>query len=269
MLNTHVAVCAIQHDSYVQGKVRYQHTSMESVIVGGESRIAALDVGRGEFTVPEGADGTYQISFTSIIDTLKDIDNNLMPASFVFAAQHEGGGPIFHQMPETTLTATVGRPGGDKVPASRSILLDLKAGEKVAVFQTRKGAEFSYRLTFCAHLIRPSAPAEWEVLPVLMKTPEIDNKTTYTEPEQKPLTIDDLQVSLQNPEVQMPFSGLSLLSPRHPFMNFTRVGRSRTRSGHQFLQEVGQLLQEEGSGMDARIDPYIPDPMDYDPRNML
>ena len=108
-------------------------------------------------------------------------------------------------------------------------------------------------------------PYAWKALPSFMETPEIDNKTTYTEPEQKPLTIDDLQVSLQNPEVQMPFSGLSLLSPRHPFMNFTRVGRSRTRSGHQFLQEVGQLLQEEGSGMDARIDPYIPDPMDYEP----
>ena len=106
-------------------------------------------------------------------------------------------------------------------------------------------------------------PYAWKALPSFMETPEIDNKTTYTEPEQKPLTIDDLQVSLQNPEVQMPFSGLSLLSPRHPFMNFTRVGRSR--SGHQFLQEVGQLLQEEGSGIESQI-PL--DPMDYNP-NML
>ena len=114
-------------------------------------------------------------------------------------------------MDSTILTASVGQLGGDKVPASRSILLDLEAGEKVAIFQTRKGAESSYRLTFCVHLIRPSAPADWEVLPVLMKTPEIDNATTYTEPEQKPLTIDDLQVIYQNPEVKMPVAGSPLL----------------------------------------------------------
>jgi len=212
MLNTHVAVCADQsHNTGNTGKVVYQRNLMESIIVGGVSKSAALDVGKGEFTVPEGADGTYQISFTAIIDTLKDINNNLMPASFIFATTKAGGGSKFGLMPETTLTATVGRPGGDKVPASRSILLDLKEGEKVAIFQTRKGAESSYRLTFCVHLIRPSAPADWEVLPVLMETPEIDNATTYTEPEQKPLTIDDLQVIYQNPEVKMPVAGSPLL----------------------------------------------------------
>ena len=77
MLNTHVAVCANQHESNVLGQVIYQHTSLESVIVGGESKRDALDVGKGEFMVPEGADGTYQISFTAIIDTIKDTDNSI------------------------------------------------------------------------------------------------------------------------------------------------------------------------------------------------
>ena len=217
MLNTHVAVCAIQHDSYVQGKVRYQHTSMESVIVGGESRIAALDVSRGEFTVPEGADGTYQISFTAIIDTLKDINNNLMPASFIFATTKAGGGSKFYEMPSTTLTATVGRPGGDKVPASRSILLDLKAGEKVAIYQTRQGAESSYRLTFCAHLIRPSATAPWAALPDRMEASGIKSETTYVEPDQKLLTFDDLTVNFEQPEVNMPVAESAL---RFPETNF-------------------------------------------------
>merc|ERR1712110_111434 len=87
----------------------------------------------GEFTVPEGADGTYQISFTAIIDTLKDTTDNRAPAKFVFATKQARGS--FIKMEATTLSASAGHPGQDKVPASRSILLDLKAGEKVAVIQ--------------------------------------------------------------------------------------------------------------------------------------
>ena len=218
MLNTHVAVCADQsHNTGNTGKVVYQRNLMESIIVGGVSKSAALDVGKGEFTVPEGADGTYQISFTAIIDTLKDINNNLMPASFIFATTKAGGGSKFGLMPSTTLTATVGRPGGDKVPASRSILLDLKAGEKVAIYQTRQGAESSYRLTFCAHLIRPSATAPWAALPDRMEASGIKSETTYVEPDQKLLTFDDLTVNFEQPEVNMPVAESALLFPETNF----------------------------------------------------
>ena len=219
MLDTHVAVCANQYNNIAHsGKVTYEPASMESVIVRGEkitSRV--LEPSQGEFTVPEGAEGTYQISFTAIIDTLKDIDNNLAPASFVFATKQAGGGSIFHSMSSTTLTATVGRPGGDKVPASRSILLDLKAGEKVAIYQTRKGAESSYRLTFCAHLIRPSAPAPWAALPERMEASGIKSETTYVEPDQKLLTFDDLTVNFEQPEVNMPVAEPALLFPETNF----------------------------------------------------
>jgi len=218
MLNTHVAVCADQYNNIAHGKVVYEHNLMESVIVGGErTKSHVLDPSQGEFTVPEGADGTYQISFTAIIDTLKDIDNNLIPASFVFGTKQAGGGSIFHPMSSTTLTATVGRPRGDKVPASRSILLDLEAGEKVAIFQTREGAESSYRLTFCANLIRPTAPAAWEALPDLMEAPEIKSETTYVEPDQKPLVIDDLTINFEQPEVKMPVAESALLFPKTNF----------------------------------------------------
>merc|ERR1712241_39035 len=221
MLDTHVAVCANQHSSIGKGKVTYQHTSMENVIIGGDKKRShhVLEPSQGEFTVPEGADGTYQISFTAIIDTLKDIDNNLLPASFVFATKQAGGGSIFHPMSSTTLTATVGRPGGDKVPASRSILLDLEAGEKVAIFQTREGAESSYRLTFCANLIRPTAPAAWKALPNRMEAPEIKSETTYVEPDQKPLIIDDLTINFEQPEVKMPVAESALLFPKTNFFN--------------------------------------------------
>merc|ERR1719403_306398 len=150
MLNTHVAVCAEQYNNIAHGKVTYQQTSMKSVIIGGDvKKVNILDPRQGEFVVPPGAEGTYQFSFTAIIDTLKDLDDPLAPASFVFAIKQAGGAASFTALSETTLTATVGRPGGDKAPASRSILLDLKAGEKVAIYQTRaEGAESSYRLTF-------------------------------------------------------------------------------------------------------------------------
>merc|ERR1712038_2197450 len=177
MLNTHVAVCAEQYNNIGFGQVTYQQTSMKSVIIGGDvKKVNILDPRQGEFVVPPGAEGTYQFSFTAIIDTLKDLDDTLAPASFVFTIRGAGGATAPTALSETTLTATAGRPGSDKAPASRSILLDLKAGEKVAIYQQRKRAESSYRLTFCAHLIRPTAPSAWAALtdPLPPSDPKIE-----------------------------------------------------------------------------------------------
>merc|ERR1719499_2739864 len=231
MLNTHVAVCAEQYNNIGFGKVTYQQTSMKSVIIGGDvKKVNILDPRQGEFVVPPGAEGTYQFSFTAIIDTLKDLDDTLAPASFVFAIKQAGGATSFTALSETTLTATVGRPGGDKVPASRSILLDLEAGEKVAIFQTREGAESSYRLTFCANLIRPTAPAAWEALPDLMEAPEIKSETTYVEPDQKPLVVDDLTINFEQPEVKMPVAESALLFLKTNF--FKKIPTSGVAAPH-------------------------------------
>merc|ERR1711879_591932 len=224
MLNTHVAVCAEQYNNIAFGKVTYQQTSMKSVIIGGEvKKVNILDPSQGEFVVPIGGEGTYQFSFTAIIDTLKDLDNNLAPASFVFAIKQAGGATA---PSETTLTATVGRPGGDKAPASRSILLDLKAGEKVAIYQTREGAESSYRLTLCAHLIRPTAPSAWAALPVPLppSDPKIEVENTYTAPEQMLLAIDDLHIDSEDPEVKMPAAKSALLFPKTTFFKQIPTG---------------------------------------------
>merc|ERR1719499_316266 len=224
MLNTHVAVCAEQYNNIGFGQVTYQKTSMKSVIIGGDvKKVNILDPRQGEFVVPPGAEGTYQFSFTAIIDTLKDLDDSLAPASFVFAIKQAGGAASFTALSETTLTATVGRPGGDKAPASRSILLDLKAGEKVAIYQQRKRAESSYRLTFCAHLIRPTAPSAWEALtdPLPPSDPKIETKNTYTAPEQKPLAIEDLHIDPEDPEVKMPAAKSALLFPKTNFFKKT------------------------------------------------
>merc|ERR1711973_965982 len=227
MLNTHVAVCAEQYNNIAHGKVTYQQTSMKSVIIGGDvKKVNILDPSQGEFVVPLGGEGTYQFSFTAIIDTLKDLDNNLAPASFVFAIKQAGGATAFTILSETTLTATVGRPGGDKAPASRSILLDLKAGEKVAIYQTREGAESSYRLTFCAHLIRPTAPSTWEALtdPLPPSDSKIETENTYIAPEQKLLAIDDLHIDPEDPEVKMPAAKSALLFPKTNFFKKIPTG---------------------------------------------
>merc|ERR1712165_342025 len=227
MLNTHVAVCAEQYNNIAHGMVTYQQTSMKSVIIGGEVKKAnILDPSQGEFVVPIGGEGTYQFSFTAIIDTLKDLDNNLAPASFVFAIKQAGGATSPTALSETTLTAKVGRPGGDKAPASRSILLDLKAGEKVAIYQTREGAESSYRLTFCAHLIRPTSPSTWADLPVPLPSsdPKIEVGNTYTAPEQILLAIDDLHIDSEDPEVKMPAAKSALLFPKTTFFKKIPTG---------------------------------------------
>merc|ERR1711962_1402899 len=227
MLNTHVAVCAEQYNNIAHGKVTYQQTSMKSVIIGGDvKKVNILDPSQGEFVVPQGGEGTYQFSFTAIIDTLKDLDNNLAPASFVFAIKQAGGATAPTPLSETTLTATVGRPGGDKAPASRSILLDLKAGEKVAIYQTREGAESSYRLTFCAHLIRPTAPSTWAALPVPLPSsdPKIEVENTYTAPEQILLAIDNLHIDSEDPEVKMPTAKSALLFPKTTFFKKIPTG---------------------------------------------
>merc|ERR1712038_369612 len=83
MLNTHVAVCAEQYNNIGYGPVTYQQTSMKKVNI--------RDPRQGEFVVPPGAEGTYQYSFTAIIDTLKDLDDTLAPASFVFTIRGAGG----------------------------------------------------------------------------------------------------------------------------------------------------------------------------------
>merc|ERR1712217_312610 len=129
-------------------------------------------------------------------------------------AKKRVGTSSFEKLSETTLTTTVGHPGGDKAPVSRSILMDLKAGERVAVFQERKGAESSYRLTFCASLVRPSAPASWHKLsaplPIVLNTDE-----TYAEPKPQKLTIEEPRGStdLKDPEVSMPNPKTALRFP--------------------------------------------------------
>merc|ERR1712156_84851 len=145
--------------------------------------------------VPEGGAGLYEISFTVIIDTRLDSDDSLAPANFLFATTR---GEEKTEMIETSLTASTGRKGGDKASVSRTILLDLKANDKVYILQTSDVAEKSYCFTLCVHLVQPEAPPTWASLPELLV---LDS-----------LLVGDL--STKDPEVVMPEPETEIRSPR-------------------------------------------------------
>merc|ERR1719322_2286319 len=175
---------------------------------------------QGEFIVPEGGAGLYEISFTAIIDTRLDSDDSLAPANFLFATERAEEKT---KMIRTSLTASTGRKGGDKASASRTILLDLKANDKVYILQIRNVAEKSYRFTLCVHLVQPEAPPTWASLPEVLVQEEDPEIESYIEPKDKPLlALDSLIVgdfSTKDPEVVMPEPETDLRSPRTNFFN--------------------------------------------------
>merc|ERR1711910_125066 len=229
LLSTNVAICAERRDSEsamgAKGKITYDEMFLTSVTIGGKAmnRTELKEVfkpSQGDFIVPEGGAGLYEISFTAIIDTRLDSDDSLAPANFLFATNRAEGET---KMIETSLTASTGRKGGDKASASRTILLDLKANDKVYILQTKDVAEKSYRFTLCVHLVQPEAPPSWASLPEVFVQEEDPEIESYIEPKDKPLLVlDSLMVgdlSTKDPEVVMPEPETDLRSPRTNFFN--------------------------------------------------
>merc|ERR1719322_993238 len=229
LLSTNVAICAQRRDSEsamgAKGKITYDEMFLTSVTIGGKAmnRTQVKEVfkpSQGEFIVPEGGAGLYEISFTAIIATRLDHDDSLAPANFLFATQGADGK---REMIETSLTASTGRKGGDKASASRTILLDLNANDKIYILQTRDVAEKSYRFTLCVHLVQPEAPSTWTSLPEVLVQEEDPEIESYIEPKEKPLlALESLLVgdlSTKDPEVVMPEPETDLRSPRTNFFN--------------------------------------------------
>merc|ERR1711953_1608845 len=229
LLSTNVAICAERRDSEsamgAKGKITYDEMFLTSVTIGGKAmnRTELREVfkpSQGDFMVPEGGAGLYEISFTAIIDTRLDSDDSLAPANFLFATER---GEEETEMIETSLTASTGRKGGDKASASRTILLDLEANDKVYILQTNDVAEKSYRFTLCVHLVQPEAPPTWASLPEVLVQEEDPEIESYIEPKEKPLLVlDSLLVgdlSTKEPEVVMPEPETDLRSPRTNFFN--------------------------------------------------
>merc|ERR1719322_1955316 len=229
LLSTDVAICAERRDSEsvmgAKGKIAYDEMFLTSATIGGKamSRTQLREVfkpSQGDFIVPEGGAGLYEISFTAIIDTRLDSDDSLAPANFLFATERAEGKT---KMIETSLTASTGRKGGDKASASRTILLDLKANDKVYILQISDVAEKSYRFTLCVHLVQPEAPPTWASLPELLVQEEDPEIESYIEPKDKPLlALESLLVSdlsTKDPEVVMPEPETDIRSPRTNFFN--------------------------------------------------
>merc|ERR1711978_484648 len=229
LLSTNVAICAERRDSEsamgAKGKITFDEMFLTSVTIGGKAmnRTQVKEVfkaSQGDFIVPEGGAGLYEISFTAIIDTRLDSDDSLAPANFLFATQGADGK---REMIETSLTASTGRKGGDKASASRTILLDLNANDKIYILQISNVAEKSYRFTFCVHLVQPEAPPTWASLPELLVQEEDPEIESYIEPKDKPLLVlDSLMVgdlSTKEPEVVMPEPETDIRSPRTNFFN--------------------------------------------------
>merc|ERR1719322_787166 len=229
LLSTNVAICAERRDSVsamgAKGKITYDEMFLTSATIGGKAmnRTELKEVfkaSQGEFIVPEGGAGLYEISFTAIIDTRLDSDDSLAPANFLFATERAEEKT---KMIETSLMASTGRKGGDKASASRTILLDLKANDKVYILQIRDVAEKSYRFTLCVHLVQPEAPSTWTSLPEVLVQEEDPEIESYIEPKEKPLlALESLLVgdlSTKDPEVVMPEPETDLRSPRTNFFN--------------------------------------------------
>merc|ERR1712223_1979296 len=229
LLSTNVAICAERRDSESamggKRKITYDEMFLTSVTIGGKAmnRTQLKEVfkpSQGDFIVPEGGAGLYEISFTAIIDTRLDSDDSLAPANFLFATERAEGKT---KMIETSLTASTGRKGGDKASVSRTILLDLKANDKVYILQTNDVAEKSYRFTLCVHLVQPEAPPSWASLPEVLVQEEDPEIESYIEPKDKPLLVlESLLVgdlSTKDPEVVMPEPETDLRSPRTNFFN--------------------------------------------------
>merc|ERR1712113_1271304 len=229
LLSTNVAICAERRDSEgtmgAKGKITYDEMFLSSVTIGGKAmnRTQVKEVfkpSQGDFMVPEGGAGLYEISFTAIIDTRLDSDDSLAPAKSLFATTRAEGET---KMIETSLTASTGRKGGDKASASRTILLDLEANDKVYILQTSDVAEKSYRFSLCVHLVQPEAPPTWASLPEVLVQEEDPEIESYIEPKEKPLLVlDSLLVgdlSTKEPQVVMPKPETDLRSPRTNFFN--------------------------------------------------
>lgn len=100
----------------------------------------------GRFTVPQYADGLYMFTFSVTMDTW-NIYRSWNPSLYYF---RKNG----HMVKGTRLYGDVGSNSGtDKFPGSRTIFLELDAGDVIDVQQSMKKNSPDYQASFCGSLI--------------------------------------------------------------------------------------------------------------------
>ena len=159
ILKTDVALCAFDYDDEKRtGVVNYngRHsgylTDQKSWRVFNETcnqescAKEVLNRDTGRFTVPQNADGLYLFTFSITMDTFDYLEGHTWDYYYFRKNGHKVAG--------TGLYGNVGsNPHSDMFPGSRTIILDLKAGDYVDVFQTKGKAVPDLQALFCGSLI--------------------------------------------------------------------------------------------------------------------
>ena len=158
ILKTDVALCAYDDIQNSRGVVNYngRHSGyindQKSWRVFNETcnqescAKEVLNRDTGRFTVPQNADGLYLFTFSITMDTFDYLEGHTWDYYYFRKNGHKVAG--------TGLYGNVGsNPHSDMFPGSRTIILDLKAGDYVEVFQTKGKAVPDLQALFCGSLI--------------------------------------------------------------------------------------------------------------------
>lgn len=143
----------------------------------------------GRFTVPQNADGLYMFTFSITMDTWDFIEGH----SWDYYYFRKNG----HEVIGTGLYGNVGsNEDSDKVPGSRTVLLELNSGDAIDVFQMQEKNIPDRQASFCGSLIHlkkaSESPGGWAADRTHVSFPKI---TTSFEPSKvtfDPKTFEDV-----------------------------------------------------------------------------
>ena len=158
ILKTDVALCAYDDIQNSRGVVNYngRHSGyindQKSWRVFNETcnqescAREVLNRQTGRFTVPKNADGLYLFTFSITMDTWDFIEGN----TWDYYCFRKNG----HEVIGTGLYGNVGsNEDSDKVPGSRTILLELNSGDVIDVYQRQEKNIPDRQASFCGSLI--------------------------------------------------------------------------------------------------------------------
>jgi len=188
ILKTDVALCAYNDIQNSRGVVKYngrnsgyindqKHWRVFNETCNQESCAReVLNRETGRFTVPQNADGLYMFTFSITMDTWDFIEGH----SWDYYYFRKNG----HEVIGTGLYGNVGsNEDSDKVPGSRTVLLELNSGDAIDVFQMQEKNIPDRQASFCGSLIHlkkaSESPGGWAADSTHVSFPKI---TTSFEP---------------------------------------------------------------------------------------